>query len=240
MESDGGIVVSGPGAHDQSFQGGEAHGSIHGNTVLYGVDGGTVTDVGDDHIGFKGIVSQKHRRTLGGVQKRSPVKAVTPDAVIGVPGIGQGIQEGFFRHGLVPGGIHDGAVGDLGQDRLGRFDTDQIGGDVKGRQGFQFPEGSHGFIVDDNRFGELLPSVNYPVTHRLDLIHRIDGTVVGVEDGLHEKLHGFFVGRTVPFDLHLFAPYLLFNFGSFDTDSFYNTAGQNLIFIPVKDLVFQR
>ncbi len=54
------------------------------------------------------------------------VEAVAAHAVLFVPLVGQRIDIGMFRHGLVEGGVEDGHMRHVGQDRLGRLDAGDI------------------------------------------------------------------------------------------------------------------
>ncbi len=82
------------GAHHQAFQRGEAHGGVHGNPGAHRVGAGPVADVQQDQVGLEGVLAQQHCGPLGHVQEGGAVKAVAAHPVLGVPGVGQGVEVG--------------------------------------------------------------------------------------------------------------------------------------------------
>ena len=94
------------------------------------------------------------------------VSAVATDAVLFVELVRQGVQEGFFRHGLVERGIEYGhvLVSQRREYAASFTDTDQVSRVVQRcvRNG-GFDAGDHVF-ADDNGRGEALATVNNTVT----------------------------------------------------------------------------
>ena len=106
------------------------------------------------------------------------------------------------RHGLVPGRVHDGAVGHAGQHLPGRLDAHDVGRVVQRREVGELAEGREGVVVDDaptSRTGRPRGPRGGPTA----LISRqvVDGAVdLGLQQGLHDELDGDLVVGAVVLD----------------------------------------
>ena len=169
------------------------------------------------------------------------MKTVAPHPVVLVPAVGQGVDKGVGGHGLVPGGVHDGAVGNLGQHGPRRFDSRDVGRIVQRCQVGQCLEGVESFPVDDHRLGELLSAVYDPMSHRLDLVEVVNRSDIRIGQSLDNQLESHLVVGTI---FLLLVSALAFGVVLDERTAhgypLHDTFGQNFPAVPVVQLVFQR
>jgi len=81
IEDDGGVQVSGSGAHHESFQRGEAHGGIDAAALLDGGNGSAVAQVAGDHVGVFGRAFHHLQRHTCHIAMGGAVETIAADAV---------------------------------------------------------------------------------------------------------------------------------------------------------------
>ena len=122
------------------------------------------------------------------------MEAVAPHAVGEVVLIGQGVHIGLAGHGLVEGGVKHGDHGHVAHNGLAGLDAGDVGGVVQRREGDALLDGLHHIVGDADGGGELLPAVDDPVTHRVDLLHGVDHAVLGAGQLVDDGGNGLGVG----------------------------------------------
>ena len=98
----------------------------------------------------------------------TPVKTVTPDAVIAIKRVRNRIQVGARRQGLMEGGIEHGDLGNRGERLLERPDPLDIRGIVKRRHRRDRLDFVQDASIDPDRGAEALAAVHHAVTGGLD------------------------------------------------------------------------
>ncbi len=88
-----------------------------------------------DQVAFFQGPAQQPGALAGHILVGGAVEAVAADAVLFIQFIGQGIEKGLGRHGLVKGRIKDRHLGHLGEKLPGHPDAVQVGRIMQGRQG---------------------------------------------------------------------------------------------------------
>jgi len=81
IEDDGGVQISGPGAHHETFQRGETHGGVDAAALLDGGDGGSVAQMAGDHVGVFRAAFHDLQGPAGHIAVGSAVEAIAADAV---------------------------------------------------------------------------------------------------------------------------------------------------------------
>ena len=107
-EEDGRVKGAGAGAHDEALERGEAHGGVNALAVQNGGAAGTVTEVGGNEAAVFRLLAQD----LGGFGRHEAVaravRTVAADLVFFVKLVGDAVEVGLARHGLVESGVEHG------------------------------------------------------------------------------------------------------------------------------------
>ena len=178
------VDAAGAAGHDQAVGGRHAHRGVDGAAVVDGAQGGADAQVAGDDL----ELAERPLEHLGGLQGDvavgAAVEAVAADAFVLVQLVGQAVEVGVGRQGLVEGGVEDRHVGHAGQALHGDPDAVEVDRVVQRgehRQGLDLADHLRG---DHHRAGELAAAMHDPVAHRGDLF--------GVEgEGAAEELGGF-------------------------------------------------
>ena len=140
-----------------------------------------------------------------------------------------GVEHGHLGHVLA----HDGGAG---------VDAGDVGGVVEGGQGDALLQGLHDLIGDEHRAGKGLAAMDYPVAHRIDLLHGADDAVVLVHQSVQHGLDGLGVGGHGHIDgvQHLLALHLgLVGELAVDADPFAQALGQQGAGLGIQQLILQ-
>ncbi|GAB1456609.1 hypothetical protein MASR2M48_19170 [Spirochaetota bacterium] len=113
--------------------------------------------MGYDYIGFKGILSQEYRGTLGRIEEAGAMKAIAPYHMLFIPLVWQGIGVAGAGHGLVPGGVHDCAMWYVWKNGLGSLNAGYIGGVMQGSQVYEILEGGQDSSVMSTERANFMP-----------------------------------------------------------------------------------
>jgi hypothetical protein len=178
------VDAAGAAGHDQAVGGGHAHAGVHRAAVVDGAQGGADAQVTGDDFQFAERALQHFGRFQRNVAVRGAVEAVATDPVLLVEVVGQAVQVGVGRQGLVEGGVEDGHVGHVRQLPHGladAFHVDRVVQRRKDRQGFDVGNHRGG---DDHGAGKLAAPMDDPVADR--------GDVFGMEsECIAEQAGGF-------------------------------------------------
>ena len=167
MEDDCRIDIAGAGTHHQAFQRGQTHGGVNAFAVTNSGNRTTVAKVAGDDVQLFNRLVQDLSGFLSHVEVAGAVCAVTTNAVLFVQAVRQGVEIGFFRHGLVERRIEYCHVF-VFQVREGfqRFsDADQMCRVVQRCEGRRvFNALNHG-LVDDDGAGVFFTAVDDTVAN---------------------------------------------------------------------------
>ena len=110
MEDDCRVDVAGAGTHHQTFQRRQPHRGINAFTVTDSGNRTTVAEVAGDDVQLFHRLVQDLSGFLSHIEVAGAVRAVTTNAMLFVQAVRQGVEIGFFRHGLVERRIEYGHV----------------------------------------------------------------------------------------------------------------------------------
>ena len=111
------------GTHDQAFERSETHGGVGALAVQNGGAAGAVAEVSGNEAGFFGLLAKdtagfgSHKTVAGAVG------AVTADAIFFIELVGDAVEVGLARHGLVEGGVEHGDLRERREELGGAFHT---------------------------------------------------------------------------------------------------------------------
>ena len=130
-EEDGRVKGAGAGAHDEALERGEAHGGINALAVQNGGAAGTVTEVSRDEADFFRLFAENLGGFAGHEAVACAVCAVAADFVFFVELVGDAVEVGLARHGLVEGGVEHGDLREAREELGGAFHTGGVCGFVE-------------------------------------------------------------------------------------------------------------
>ena len=111
----GRIDFSRAGAHHETVKRRCSHGGIDTFSVLYRGHGTPIPQMTGDQIDLVKRNAQEFCSPVCNISVRCPMEAVTADSIVRIGSVGQRIQKGFFRHGLVKFCIKDTNIGYSGE-----------------------------------------------------------------------------------------------------------------------------
>ncbi len=199
----GRIDVARAGTHHQPLQRGHAQGGVDAAAVLDGGHGTAVAQVHGDQVALLERPAEQAGALTGHEPVRGAVEAVAPHPVLLVEFVGDGVEKGARRHGLVEGGVEHRHLGQVREDFHGHADAVQVGRVVQRRQRDVALQGLDHLRGDAHGAAEVLAPVHHPVADRADhgavpkhALGRVGEQADGqfharavVRDGLFE--HGF-------------------------------------------------
>ena len=196
------------------------------------------------HLQLRRVLAQDLRRPQGHIAVRGAVEAVAADLVLLVILIGDGVQIGVLRHGLVEGSVEHRCLGHVvAQHRPAGLDADDVGGVMQRRQGGAVLHRLHHLIGNQDGVGKAFAAVDHPVTHRVDLLHGGDDAVDRVHQSGQHRLDGLGMGGHGHVGGHggRLALYLgLIGKFSVNADALAQAFGQQMAGFRVQQLIFQR
>jgi len=197
--------------------------------------------VADDDIGILVFLAQHNCGTLCTIEMAGSMEAVAPYIVLGVPFVRNCIHEGFIGHGLVPGGVEDDGLGNIGHGLSGCLDTHDIGRHVQRAEGNDLLQLLDDLIRYQCGLLEYLASMQDPVTDCADLLEVLDDAILIIHQHADDQLDGFLVGGGREFCVVLLlAVGFMLNGGILQSDSLYDSYSKNILVRPVVDLVLGR
>ena len=188
-----------------------------------------------------GLFAEQDRGALGDVQVRGAVEAVAPHLVLLVPFVGQRVDIGMLRHGLVESGVEDGHMGNGRHEGLGRLDPFNVGRIVQRRQVLDLFDGIQDILVDHHRTGEFFAAMHHAVADGRNFVNTFENTMVRVGNGFDQQVDGsLMIGAILLMVIGFATGHFVHDERIADDDTFHHPLGYNLFFIPVKKLVFYR
>ena len=112
---------------------------------------------------------------------RGAVEAVFPDAVLLVVLVGDRVEVGGRRHGVVEGRVEHGDVGHAREDALAGLDAAEVRRVVQRRQRGAFADDVLDLVGDHGRVVELLAAVHDAVADGLDLLEAVEHAEFGID-----------------------------------------------------------
>ena len=194
-EEDGRVKGAGAGAHDEALERGEAHGGVNALAVQNGGAAGTVTEVG----GNEAAVFRLFAENLGGFAGHEAVAramgAVAADLVFFVELVGDAIEVGLARHGLVEGGVEHGDLREAREELGGAFHAGGVCGFVERGEQRDAADVVNDFLRDALAL-DVLAAVHHAVADGFDGV----GELLFGEELLHFG-NGFGVGGAVEIEV---------------------------------------
>ncbi len=200
----GRIHVAGTGAHDEPFEGGDAHGGVDGFSVADGGHGTTVAEMEADETRLVQRLADKFSGRLGDELVGGAVEAVAAQAVFRIPLGGNRIEIGLRRHGLVEGRVEDGHLRGGGKKFLRHLDAHQVGGIVQRAQREELADGFLDGRRHPNRFLVDFSAQHHAMSHALDFGGLADDAFLGVGQQRDHACHALAVRGQRPFLDELF------------------------------------
>ena len=194
-EEDGRVEAAGAGAHDEALERSEAHGGINALAVQDGRAAGTVTEVGRDEADFFGLLAQNLGGLAGHEAVARTVCAVTADLVFFVELVGDAVEVGLARHGLVEGGVEHGDLREAREELGGAFHAGGVCGFVQRGEQRDAADVVNDFLRDALAL-DVLAAVHHAVA---DGFNRVGELLFGEE--LLYLGDGFGVGRAVEIEV---------------------------------------
>jgi hypothetical protein len=127
---------------------------------------------------------------MGDIAVGRAVEAVPADAQLPVEGVGQPVDEGPRRDGLMEGRVEDRDLRGPRQERLAGVDALEVVGVVQRRELDAFADGRLDLFGDHHGFGEILAAVDDAVPEAVDLALVADDAVLGMEEQGQDDLDG--------------------------------------------------
>ena len=127
-EEYGRVDASGAGAHDEALERGEAHGGVYALAVQNGGAAGTVTEVSGNEAAVFRLLAEDLGGFAGHETVACAVGAVAADLVFFVELVGDAVEVGLARHGLVEGGVEHGDLREAREELGGTFHTGGVCG----------------------------------------------------------------------------------------------------------------
>ena len=233
------VNISGTGAHDQTLERGKTHGGIHALAADGCGNGCAVSEMADDHLGLL-IAAAKRKRSVGNKVMGLAVEAVAADLIVLVVLERKSIHESLRLHAHTESGIEYADIRLAGHNRLACLDAENVCRVVKRCQVGILDQSFLDFFVDQNRLCELLSAMDHSVADRIDLVKRLDHTVLRINKLSHNKLYCSLM------ILHLFldndilmSRNLVGQLGALNTDTLYKAFAQDILCVHVNDLILQ-
>ena len=170
------------------------------------------------------------------------VEAVAADLVLLIVLVGDRVHIVRLRHGLMERGVEYGDHRNVrAHDLAAGLNADQVGRIVQRRERDAVLDRLEHLFGDDNAVGEELAAVYHAVADRVDLAHRGDDALFGVEQDVDDRLDRFLMGRHGNVKLELLIRLVAgVREHAVDTDALAQALGHDLARLGVEQLVLQR
>ena len=178
---------------------------------------------GDDFLVLD-VDTEEFAYALRDVAVAGAVETVATYAVLLIVLVGEGIEVGFRRHGLVERGVEDCHLRGRGHKGGYGVDAGHVGGVVEGCDVVALFDHVLHLVVDKHAFAELLCSVDHAVTDGVDFLVVLDAAFDGVGEDVEDCLNSAVVVDEAEFEDGFRAVFfLVFEEAVGETD-FLNTA----------------
>ncbi len=164
VEEDGRVHIAGPGAHHHSAEGAESQAGVYGPAALHRRDGRAVAKVAGDCVHLIKGAFEDLGGPLGNELVAGAVEAVAPHSKVLVKPVGQSVEVIDHGHGLMEGGVEYGNVGYSWKGLHRRPYPHDVGWVMQGGHLADLFQSGKDLFIDQNATGELLSTVDHPVT----------------------------------------------------------------------------
>ncbi len=171
----------------------------HAFSAADGGHGAAVAEVQADEIGLGEGLVEECGGFLGDELVGSAVEAVFAQAVLHVPLVGHGVEEGLGRHGLVESGVEDGDLRGVREEFLGDVDAHEVGRIVQGAEGEEIADGGLDLGIHADGVAVDFTAVQDAVAHALDFGRVAEDALFGVGQQRDDAGHALVVGGEVFF-----------------------------------------
>ena len=236
LQHGAGVGVTAAGSHHQTFEGCESHGGVDALSAVDGADAGTVTDVAGDNLLVLLLHAEEFAHAVGDETVAGAVGTVAADLVLLVIFIGNGVHVCLGRHGLMEGGVEDEHLGKRGKQGLDGFVTLEVCGIVEGCEVHVGNPFAEHLLVHESAFGKA-SSGHDAVSGGGNLVDALDGTVLGMEQGVEHHLDAFGVCGAFEGDNLRLAVDLRLEECAFKTDFLDSSCGEDALVVHFVELV---
>ena len=234
------IAASAAGTHQQAFKGRQAHGSILAFAVHHSAQAGTVAQVADNNLLSDGADAQEFAYAAADITVAGTVEAVAAYMQFFFVHFRHTVHIGLRGHGLVEGSVKHRNLGCPFHNLLTGFNTHQVGRVMQGPERETVTDSLLRFFIHDNGSRKRAAAVQYPVTHRTDLISAFDHAEFRILENFEHQLRSCLMVRDFLDDLGLFVSGAVLQFASFNADPLHQSFGQLFFAVHINQLVFQR
>ena len=239
---DRGVEVAGAGAHRQAVQRGEAHRGIVALAAVDRADRRAVAQMAGDQAQFLERTAEHLGGLLGNILVAGAVEAVAADLVLFIVLVGDRVHVVRLRHGLMERGIEYGDHRNVRAHNVAAgLDADQVGRIVERRKRYAVLDRLEHLFGDNDAVREELAAVYHAVADRVDLAHRGDNALLGIEQHVDDRLDRFLMGRHGNVELEFLVRLVArVRQDAVDADALAQALGHDLARIGVEQLVLQR
>ena len=184
-----GIDVTRTGAHDEAFEGSQAHAGVNALAILHGSNAGSVADVAGDDAATLGLDAQELAHTLTDVAVAGSVETIATYAMLLIQVVGQGIHVSVVGHGLVEGSVEHTYLWDVWQEGRNGVHALDVGRVVEGSQVVAQGELLHHLGGEQYALVELLSTVYHAVTYGIQLVEVFQYGMFACGEHFEDELH---------------------------------------------------
>ena len=118
---------------------------------------------------------------------------VTAHMIVGIIIIGQGVDVGVIRHGLMEGRVEHHHLRSLGKHLGDGTDAEQVGRIVKRREVAAYLDLAQHFFIYQAAAVEEIGALDYTVADGIHIVERLEHAVLRIDEGVHHQFHSDFV-----------------------------------------------
>ena len=238
------VHVPGPRAHGQARQRRQSHRGIHAAATINGGQRCAVSQMAGHNFQILYIPAQQRRCAHGYIPVRGAMEAIAAELVVFVIFIGNAVQEGMLRHGLVKCRVKHSHLRHIRPQRTAAcLDANNISGVMQRGQRIALLHRLEHLVGNQHGFGKFLTAVHHPMPHGVNLAHGSNHAVLRVGqrrqhrlDGLGMSGHGNFRRFHSGFSFHL----RLIGKSAVNADALAKALGVNKAALRIHQLIFQR
>ena len=192
----------------------------------------------DDFLSLR-LHAKEFANTLRNITVGSSVETITAYTILLIKFIRNSIHVGMLRHSLVESCIEYTNLRNIGQNGSNCIYTFQVGRIMKRSQVIASSKSSQHFRSQPYRLAELFASMHHTVTHSVNFIQRLDGSIFRACQSVQDKFHTYGMLWDV-----LFKHFLLATGQSelqkrvLQTNFFDTTLSDNFFPVHIKQFVF--
>ena len=241
VDDDERVDVAAARAHEEAFGGAESHRGVDALAAVDGRDGAAVAEVAGDYLEVLYVLAEYFGGAVRDVAVARAVEAVAADAVLLIVLVGDSVDEGLGRHGLMEGRVEDDDVRLAGEHVHDGLEAHEVRGVVERRERNDFLDALDDFGRDEDGLRELLSAVDYAVAGRAELVEALEDAELGIDEDVEDVLDSRRVVGEGNFARHrVEAGLRVLDARAFDADALDEALREDLLAFHVDELILQR